>query len=348
MRLIQSLSLFAFAVTTFAQFRGEGVYTISPRQFSNKAITASPADSSVLLMSKSSTEPDQSQQWNITIARQLGENQYIYNIVNVKKSENGYLRLSRSNERLLTSTTTKYGGADLFKLQQGIDRLDTIFTAYDYVYLFSYDENILGGQSTINGVPSNDSVKPILLQIKWSEISSFAPFPQSQDAFPPLDSHLTLSLADAAHATVQHVVSRMTLAHACLTNTNGFERERFDMSLKAHGLSLAGNQLRITDNGDKTKIYFRGNDINGYDLIVQTCSNGACNELGSLVGYKDQLLIAENELPDGANIGQVRYFLKPFNGGLTVEDENGRYFETGGIYLSIGRGKRATICFEYE
>ncbi|KAI9301620.1 hypothetical protein BJ944DRAFT_290796 [Cunninghamella echinulata] len=164
MRLIQSLSLFAFAITTFAQFRGEGVYTISPRQFSGKAITASPADSSVLLMDKS-TERDEGQQWNITIARQPGENQYIYNIVNVKKADNGYLRLSRSNERLLTSTTTKYGGADLFKLQQGIDRLDTVFTAYDYVYLFSYDENILGGQSTINGIPSNDSIKFIFEKV---------------------------------------------------------------------------------------------------------------------------------------------------------------------------------------
>ncbi|KAI9300317.1 hypothetical protein BJ944DRAFT_273216, partial [Cunninghamella echinulata] len=154
MRLIQSLSLFAFFAATFAQFRGEGVYTISPRQFSGKAITASPTDSSVLLMDKNSTEPDQGQQ-------KIGENQYIYNIVNVKK-ENGYLRLSRSNERLLASSTSKYGGADLFKIQQGIDRLDTIFAAYDCVYLFSYNENILGGQSTINGVPSNDSVKFIL------------------------------------------------------------------------------------------------------------------------------------------------------------------------------------------
>ncbi|KAI9303564.1 hypothetical protein BJ944DRAFT_268205 [Cunninghamella echinulata] len=164
MRLIQSLSLFAFFAATFAQFRGEGVYTISPRQFSGKAITASPADSSVLLMDKNSTEPDQGQQWNITIDRKIGENQYIYNIVNVKK-ENGYLRLSRSNERLLASTTSKYGGADLFKIQQGIDRLDTIFTAYDYVYLFSYDTNILGGQSTINGIPSNDSVKFIFEKV---------------------------------------------------------------------------------------------------------------------------------------------------------------------------------------
>ncbi|CAO3648320.1 unnamed protein product [Cunninghamella echinulata] len=135
----------------------EGVYTISSLHFPDKAISVISSDSSVLLMKKDSTLPDQ--QWNITIDRKFGENQYIYNIVNVKKSEKGYLKLSRSNERLLASATTKYGGADLFKLQQGVDKFDIIYTAYDYVYLYSYDESILGSQSSKNGIPSNNSVK---------------------------------------------------------------------------------------------------------------------------------------------------------------------------------------------
>ncbi|CAO3624855.1 unnamed protein product [Cunninghamella blakesleeana] len=159
MRLIQPLSFLTFIVGTLAQFQGEGTYVISSIQFSDQAITVSPADKSVILMKKNTTLLDEAQQWKVTIDRNTTDNQSTYYISNVKKAEEGYLLLTRANEKLFTSTTTKYGGADTFKLQQSIDRFTSVFTAYDYLYLFTYDQNVLGGISTVGGIPTNSSVK---------------------------------------------------------------------------------------------------------------------------------------------------------------------------------------------
>ncbi|CAO3635889.1 unnamed protein product [Cunninghamella echinulata] len=148
------LGLVTLTASTLALFEGEGTYNIKPK-VGNKTLSTSSADNSVILLNES-TEPDKSsQQWTVSTSGTKD----IYYIINVSKDTNGYITLARSNEKLFASTTSKYKGVDVFRIEESSADFYYITTAYDYILLKAHDGTAVGGLPFKDKSSSGDTIQ---------------------------------------------------------------------------------------------------------------------------------------------------------------------------------------------